>query len=226
MVLEILKHLDNLDLVMVFNKSGEETTISVLPKPKTSDESAKNLAPFIVKGKEPSEIESALIQAISNQLPQVSNLTSEMNAFIKSVEDMKAKSKMADAKKAEAKKIAEKIKKELENVQSLIDEDKLDEAEKHVKKALKLDNENAKAKEFQADINSKRNAGTLFGTNSFTPTPQEPIQEVVKQPVVQPTSVEVKPQQPTPQPTRIDVNSMTQEQIEALIAEREERYNQ
>ena len=45
---QILEKLDNLDVVVTFKKIGYEFTVSVLPKPKTSDESAKLIVPFIV----------------------------------------------------------------------------------------------------------------------------------------------------------------------------------
>ena len=198
MVLEILKHLEQLDLVMTFKKVGEQITISVLPKPKTSDQSAQNLAPFIVNGTDHLKLEEQLTRALAGTLPQLSNLTYQMNSYIKSVEEMKEKSAMEQEKKKKEKAKKEKVENALKDFDNLIEEKKYDEAEKAIKSALKVDENNAYAMECQTKLNNAKGSIGLF-ENAFTaPAP---------------------PSQPS-------THQMSQDEIEAMIQERyNNRYN-
>ena len=125
---QILEKLDNIDVVVAFKKIGDEFTVSVLPKPKTSDESAKLIVPFIVTGTDVQSVLEELSKSLENQLPKISQVTTNMNDFINSAEKMKAESKMAEEKKKKQKTLNEKVKKKLEGIDKLIEEKSFKEA--------------------------------------------------------------------------------------------------
>lgn len=177
---QILEQLDNLDVVVTFKKIGNEFTVSVLPKPKTSDESAKQIVPFIVTGTNISAIVNELSKALENQLPVISEVTTNMNSFIDSAEKMKAESKMEEERKKKQKSLDDKVKKKLENFDKLIEEKSFKEAQKLIDSAFKIDAESSLAKSCKKKLDDNNKSVGLFSeqayTASATPVVNEPKQ--------------------------------------------------
>tara|TARA_R100000544_G_scaffold31179_1_gene17451 strand:- start:34328 stop:34936 length:609 start_codon:yes stop_codon:yes gene_type:complete len=170
---QILEKLDNIDVVVAFKKIGDEFTVSVLPKPKTSDESAKLIVPFIVTGTDVQSVLEELSKSLENQLPKISQVTTNMNDFINSAEKMKAESKMAEEKKKKQKTLNEKVKKKLEGIDKLIEEKSFKEAQKLIDEALKIDSESSLAKSCKQKLDDNNRSVGLFQEQAYT-APAEP----------------------------------------------------
>tara|TARA_B100000768_G_C11278797_1_gene377360 strand:+ start:751 stop:1359 length:609 start_codon:yes stop_codon:yes gene_type:complete len=170
---QILEKLDNIDVVVAFKKIGDEFTVSVLPKPKTSDESAKLIVPFIVTGTDVQSVLEELSKSLENQLPKISQVTTNMNDFINSAEKMKAESKMAEEKKKKQKTLNEKVKKKLEGIDKLIEEKSFKEAQKLIDEALKIDSESSLAKSCKQKLDDNNKSVGLFQEQAYT-APAEP----------------------------------------------------
>jgi PRTRC genetic system protein E len=183
----ILEKLDNLDVVVTFKKVGDEFTVSVLPKPKTSDESAKLIVPFIVTGTHIPSIIDEISKALKNQLPQISEVTTNMNSFIDSAEKMKAESKMAEESKKKQKTLDDKVKKKLENFDKLIEEKSFKEAQKLIDSAFKIDAESSLAKACKQKLDDNNKSVGLFQEQAYT-APAEP--KVVEAKQLSPQQIE------------------------------------
>jgi PRTRC genetic system protein E len=174
---QILEKLDNLDVVVTFKKLGDEFTVSVLPKPRTSDESSKLIVPFIVTGTNIPSIIDEISKALESQLTQISEVTTNMNAFIDSAEKMKAESKMEEEKKKKQKSLDEKVKKKLENFDKLIDEKSFKEAQKLIDSAFKIDAESSLAKSCKQKLDDNNKSVGLFQEQAYTAPAQPRVDE-------------------------------------------------
>lgn len=195
---QILEKLDNIDVVVAFKKIGDEFTVSVLPKPKTSDESAKLIVPFIVTGTDVQSVLEELSKSLENQLPKISQVTTNMNDFINSAEKMKAESKMAEEKKKKQKTLNEKVKKKLEGIDKLIEEKSFKEAQKLIDEALKIDSESSLAKSCKQKLDNNNRSVGLFQEQAYT-APAEP--------------------------KVIEAKQLTPEQIESMMEDRYKKIN-
>lgn len=184
---QILEKLDNLDVVLTFKKIGNEFTVSVLPKPRTSDKSAKLIVPFIVTGTHIPSIIDELSKALENQLPKISEVTTNMNSFINSAEKMKAESKMEEEKKKKQKSIEDKVKKKLEGFDKLIEEKSFKEAQKLIDSAFKIDAESSLAKACKQKLDDNNKSVGLFQEQAYT-APAEP--KVVEAKQLSPDQIE------------------------------------
>ena len=192
---QILEKLDNIDIVVAFKKVGNEFTVSVLPKPKTSDESAKLIVPFIVTSSEVESLLKELSNSLENQFPKISEVTTNMNSFIDSTEKMKAESKMEEEKKKNKKSLDEKVKKKLEGFDKLIEEKSYKDAQKLIDAAFKLDPKSALAKSCKSKLDENNRSVGLFQEQAYTAPAQ---------------------------PKVVEAKQLSPDQIEAMM---EERYN-
>lgn len=192
---QILEKLDNIDIVVAFKKVGNEFTVSVLPKPKTSDESAKLIVPFIVTSSEIESLLKELSNSLENQFPKISEVTTNMNSFIDSTEKMKAESKMEEEKKKNKKSLDEKVKKKLEGFDKLIEEKSYKDAQKLIDAAFKLDSTSSLAKSCKSKLDENNRSVGLFQEQAYTAPAQ---------------------------PKVVEAKQLSPEQIESMM---EERYN-
>lgn len=192
---QILEKLDNIDIVVAFTKVGNEFTVSVLPKPKTSDESAKLIVPFIVTSSEIESLLKELSNSLENQFPKISEVTTNMNSFIDSTEKMKAESKMEEEKKKNKKSLDEKVKKKLEGFDKLIEEKSYKDAQKLIDAAFKLDSKSSLAKSCKSKLDENNRSVGLFQEQAYTAPAQ---------------------------PKVVEAKQLSPDQIEAMM---EERYN-
>ena len=177
---QILEKLDNIDVVVAFKKIGDEYTISVLPKPKTSDESGKLIVPFIVTGVNIPNIIEEISKALENQLPKISQVTTNMNDFINSAEKMKAESKMAEENKKKQKTLDDKVKKKLEGFEQLIKDKSFKEAQKLIDSAFKIDAESSLAKACKQKLDDNNKTVGLFQEQAYTAPAQPKVIESVE----------------------------------------------
>ncbi len=195
---QILEKLDNIDVVVAFKKIGDEYTVSVLPKPKTSDESAKLIVPFIVTGTDVSNIIDEISKALESQLPEISQVTTNMNDFINSAEKMKAESKMAEESKKKQKTLDDKVKKKLEGFDKLIEDKSFKEAQKLIDNAFKIDAESSLAKACKQKLDDNNKSVGLFQEQAYTAPAQ---------------------------PKVVESNQLTPEQIESMMEDRYRKLN-
>jgi len=174
---QILEKLDNIDIVVAFKKVGNEFTVSVLPKPKTSDESAKLIVPFIVTSSEIESLLKELSNSLENQFPKISEVTTNMNSFIDSTEKMKAESKMEEEKKKNKKSLDEKVKKKLEGFDKLIEEKSYKDAQKLIDAAFKLDPTSVLAKSCKSKLDENNRSVGLFQEQAYTAPAQPKVVE-------------------------------------------------
>jgi len=174
---QILEKLDNIDIVVAFKKVGNEFTVSVLPKPKTSDESAKLIVPFIVTSSEIESLLKELSNSLENQFPKISEVTTNMNSFIDSTEKMKAESKMEEEKKKNKKSLDEKVKKKLEEFDKLIEEKSYKDAQKLIDAAFKLDPTSVLAKSCKSKLDENNRSVGLFQEQAYTAPAQPKVVE-------------------------------------------------
>jgi len=195
---QILEKLDNIDIVVAFKKVGNEFTVSVLPKPKTSDESAKLIVPFIVTSTEVESLLQELSNSLENQFTEISKVTTNMNSFIDSAEKMKAESKMEEEIKKKQKTLDEKVKKKLEDFDKLIEEKSFKEAQKLIDAAFKIDSESSLAKSCKVKLDKNNKSVGLFQEQAYTAPAQPKVIEAVE---------------------------LSSDQIEAMMEERYNKFN-
>lgn len=113
-LLPLLAGLDSLSVQ--FSPSGEEITVSLLPRAKdVKDEAISKIQPLVLRGT-PEELDEKFIESITQPLQKASGLFTTLKDFEKSVAEAEKESKMADKKKKDEKEAAEKAKKlKLEN---------------------------------------------------------------------------------------------------------------
>ena len=209
MIVELLELLDQVDVNVNFSKTGELYIVSVRPMPKTDDPAVKKLVPFLVKGDNPFEVQNKVLESLKQSLPQLNSLTNNMNHYLDSMKQMEAESKMKEDTKKKAKEDDEKITKKFVDFDSLLKENKLEEAKKLIDSAEKINPEHhlvVKGKKDYLEAKSK-SAGDLFSAaSSSEPTPSY--------------------HQPRPS-TCITEQSrqMSEEQIEIMMDERNQKFN-
>ena len=211
MIVELLELLNQVDVNVNFSKSGEVYIVSVRPIPKTDDPAAKKLVPFLVKGDNPFEVQQKVLSALKETLPQLNALTNDMNHYLDSVKQMEAESKMKEEAKKKAKKKDEKVTKMFVDFDGLLKENKLEEAKKLIDSAEKIDSNHhlvVKGKKDYLEAKSKI-AGDLFSApESSEPSP-------IYQQQKPSTCITEQRQQ----------NTMNEEQIEAIMDERNQKFN-
>lgn len=163
MIKEIAEYLDQVDLTINITKSNGKLVVSVLPKPNTDDPAKNRLTPFVVNGDNPSDVEETVVNALTESLPQIAQITNSMNHYMDSVKEMEANAKMKEEEKKKAKELNSKITDKLKGFDELL-KNNLDEAKKVVDAVVKLDANNKdviKAKDSYAKAKAS-SGGDLF----------------------------------------------------------------
>jgi PRTRC genetic system protein E len=111
---------------------GNTMIVSILPvNDKLNDEATRLMQPMILKGT-PEELNKEFFAAIQKPMTDMSNLFSNMDSFLKSMEEVKRQSKMEQEKRDKEKKEKEERKKkydaQMQKVTELISKEKWGEA--------------------------------------------------------------------------------------------------
>jgi len=129
------QYLENADLNLVLKKTKTGIAVSVLPKPNVEDKAKDNLIPLIIKGTA-EELDAQFIQLIQPQLQQATGIITNIAEFEAQANELKNKSEAEKKAKDAKKKANENSKKALEGADKLLEENKFDECQAKINKAL------------------------------------------------------------------------------------------
>lgn len=158
----------NIDIKLSF-KSDKYYAV-VIVEPKVNDDSKENLVPFIASADSFEELQEEIVKGLEKPMSLLIENVEEMNAFVLSVERMKEKSAMEEAKKKEKKQAEENIKIDLEKAEKHLKEDEIDKAEKLVKNIFSKEPKHKATLELKKEIDKKKGASAgLFDEDMFMP---------------------------------------------------------
>lgn len=153
--------------ITVSQKDGE-MTVSVLPGNDLVKDSAKNMiSPLSVTGT-PEELDNGFVELISAPIKKASGLLSNLEAFEKSAEEAKQRSKMEEESKAAEAKRKKDLTAYIELAKTNLKEDKYADATTCLSSASKLavsDAEKQQIAVVEKEVKNASGDGALFGGN-------------------------------------------------------------
>lgn len=157
---------DGTDLNITVRKTGDELTVSLLPKAQKLEDKAQNkIRPLVLSGT-PEELDNGFVAAITDSVSKSVGLLSNMADYEASVKQAEKESKMKKEKEDREKKEAEANKKKfdklMEKAESQIEAEDWTNAMKSLESAKELDIDNKKVESKIADVKEKSSKNELF----------------------------------------------------------------
>lgn len=147
--------LENTTLNLIIKKTSTGIVVSVLPIANVDDKAKENLIPLIIKGTA-EELDQEFMQLIQPELTSVTGIISNVAEFEAHAKEMKDKSEAEKKAKESKKKANETSKKALEGAEKLLAEEKYDECQKAIDKALENNAEYKPAITLQNKLNKAK----------------------------------------------------------------------
>jgi len=192
--------LENTTLNLIVKKTSTGIVVSVLPIANVDDKAKENLIPLIIKGTA-EELDQEFMQLIQPELASVTGIITNVAEFEAHAKEMKDKSEAEKKAKESKKKANETSKKALEGADKLLAEEKYDECQKAIDKALENNDEYKPAITLQNKLNKAKpedNQVDIFNV----------IEEVGANPIIEKTQEELVK---TGEPQKIDeANTLVQ----------------
>jgi len=187
------QYLENADLNLVLKKTKTGIAVSVLPKPNVEDKAKDNLIPLIIKGTA-EELDAQFIQLIQPQLQQATGIITNIAEFEAQANELKNKSEAEKKAKDAKKKANENSKKALEGADKLLEENKFDECQAKIDKALQNNDDYKPALTLQNKLDKAKPADNQVDIfNVIEAEEIKTIEEDNKKPTLPP--VQNKPQE-------------------------------